>query len=127
MRAPPESDVLFNMPKFSNGFLTVEAPSTQGVTSSTIYHQGPGMVRRVRYHGPKDWSPHGGVPKQWIFLLKLPTQAGIIKLFATYFNVSSQGLILGGATYQDEISVWSNRLNALYFVPAVPAVPMRKT
>lgn len=94
---------------FGGGLLSVEIRSAQSSFTTQIEAAGPGFIGYCELGaGPKEWSPHGLVPKDWKLLFRLD---GLwVDVQMTYINIE-------GHRAMGAMNLGGKKNTCLYFVP----------
>lgn len=103
-----------DLPGFGGGMLTATIRSAHSDHRIQIKTAAPGSIHVCDlYAGPKDWSPHGLVPKDWQLLLTL--DGGWADYQVAYTNIEGHqarvSMVLSGTLSGKKNS------SGLYFVP----------
>lgn len=105
----PKHHFICDLPSFGGGLLTAEVRSAHDHYNVTIKAVGPGSIHTYDlYAGPKEWSPHGFVPKDWQLLFRL--DGGWAAYQMAYTNIEGHAVTVS-------ITLCGKKKTSLYFVP----------
>jgi len=97
---------------FAGGNLTVNAQYGVMFMSNMIKPKGAGhLVMTARFRGPKEWSPHGVVPKEWVEVLRLSDACN---------EISTAYKTRGGAVAVRSFPITPREKQTIYFVKGQP-------
>lgn len=107
----PLSVRLMDLPAYAYGGIAVEKHTQNEAGAVTISPGTPGSIYLAQDRsGPKDWSPHGTVPKEWTFIMRIPPHQAVRLLF-TYVNIEGHQRLI------EQTIQTPKGIEALYFVP----------